>query len=708
MTTTTEPVNVAALKGSGSKFRPDIQGLRAIAVGMVLLYHAGISFLPGGFSGVDVFFVISGFLITGMLVRQSLQHGRIYLKDFYSRRIRRILPAATVVILFTALATVFILPRTRWENIAQDLMGSALYVVNWVLADKTDYLNAEVPPSPLQHFWTLAVEEQFYIVWPLLIVVLLFVAQRLVRRRNNGMIDSTNAYTRRAAEIGVFLVIVPSLAWSIYYSAASPAPAFFVTTTRLWELAIGAAIAVYAVYLERVPYTIGRALQIAGLLAVVASAFVLSSETIFPGYAALLPTLGAAGVIIGGMAGRATTGPARLLTARPMVWTGDLSYSLYLWHWPLIIFATFLAGGELPVLYGLLVVALSVVPSWLSYHFVEQPFRHWSFLKAKVNRALSAGVALMLIGVIAGASVLGAVRMSTSNAPENPEDSGLGAAAIESDPSALEVTDTSETILPDPIDANEDRAAASDPSCFVDQEKTELNPCIFGDEDSDYRVVLAGDSHAGQWQPALDKIAQDNGWRLETHTKNACAVNSVALQESGEFYESCYEWNENLMNYLTGPDAPDHVIIGASKHNSYEEAPEGYRTGSRDEGFAASWSQIRENGTDVTVILDTPRPEIDVPECVAENTDNLSSCAYDREEVIGNSGAEGQKRAASEANVNYVDLSDSFCNAQSCPPVIGSVLVYRDDHHITATYAETLAPRLEAALRQSSDVLFEE
>lgn len=389
---------------AGSGFRPDIQGLRAIAVGLVLLYHAGLTWLPGGYVGVDVFFVISGFLITGMLVRQSLQKGRIDLADFYARRIRRILPAATAVLIFIAIVTLVLLPRTRWESIGTEIVGSALYLVNWVFADGTDYLDAGSAASPLQHFWTLAVEEQFYIVWPALLIGMLWLANRGAKRQSDP--DAQSARIRRFLQIVVGLVMVPSFIWSIYYTQTHPAPAYFVTTTRLWELAIGAAIAIFLVYLEKIPHRVGYILQGGGLVAILAAGIFFTDATAFPGYAALLPTLGAAGVIIGGMSGRATQGFAVVLNVRPMRWVGDLSYSLYLWHWPLIIFATYIFDGKLPVWIGLLVVVLAIIPSWLSYRYIEQPFRDWQRLKEKSASALRAGASLMVATAACGLIVL--------------------------------------------------------------------------------------------------------------------------------------------------------------------------------------------------------------------------------------------------------------------------------------------------------------
>ena len=699
---TTKPPNAPAVK-AGSRFRPDIQGLRAVAVGLVLLYHAGLTLFPGGYVGVDVFFVISGFLITGMLVRQAEERGRIDLADFYARRIRRILPAATVVLAFVAIVTLLVLPRTRWDDIGVQIIASAFYLVNWVLADGTDYLNAEEAASPIQHFWTLAVEEQFYILWPALLVGLLWLASRRQRSRTGEQ----TANIQRYLQVGVALAIIPSFIWSIYYTDANPAPAYFVTTTRLWEIAIGAAIAIFAVQLQKIPHTLGYVLQGGGLLAILAAGLFYTSATPFPGYAALLPTLGAAAVIIGGMSGRATKGFARVLNVRPMRWIGDLSYSLYLWHWPLLVFAAYLADGDLPVGYGLLIVALAIIPSWLSYRYIEEPFRNWQRLKEKSARALRAGASLMGTTTVIGLAVLIASNQLASNNSEPlASDEPMGAEAVELDTQALEPVNQVSSMTPDVSEVEDDVADVYNEGCHVDQVSTDVDPCVYGDADSDYVVAIVGDSHAAQWIPTLQELAETNDWRLETYTKSACALNAVALSTGGGFYESCYDWGQNVLEHFTGPEAPDHVIASASSHSAANssDVPEGVHTGDLESGYADAWTQIEDAGVGVTVLLDTPRPSFDVPECIAENEDTLTECAADRDEAMDSSGYEGMLSAAEAAGVATVDMSDALCSPEACAPVVGGVIVWRDGHHITATYAETLAQSLEDELRENSSV----
>src|SRR5690625_2326752 len=663
---TKKPENKSAGQAD-SRFRPDIQGLRAVAVGLVLLYHAGITWIPGGFVGVDVFFVISGFLITGMLVRQSMKHGRVDLADFYARRIRRILPAATVVLIFVAVVTLVLLPRTRWDSIGTEIIGSALYVVNWVFAQNTDYLNAEQAASPLQHFWTLGVEEQFYIVWPALLLALLWIGCR--GHKHEIDTEAQQKRIRRFLQVGVVLVIVPSFIWSIYYTQANPEPAYFVTSTRLWELAIGAAIAVFAVQLERVSDKIGYLLQISGLAAIVCAGIFFSGGTAFPGYAALLPTLGSAAVIIGGMSGRATKGFAVLLNSRGMRWVGDLSYSLYLWHWPLVIFATYLLGGTLPVGYGLIVVSAAVIPAWLSYRYIEQPFRDWQRLKEKSTRALRAGGSLMATTGVCGIVVLvAASQLAQQNSQPLATDEPVGAEVVEAEPEAVEPVNKVEAYSPDVTGAQDDLADIYDDGCFTSESSSDIESCVYGDKDSDYEVAIVGDSHAAHWIPALENMADENGWKLTTYNKNACALNSVAVNYNGSYYESCDQWGDKVLDELTGSDAPDHVIVSASSYPAADssEVPDGVRTGDIDEGYADVRSQIQDAGVGLTAILDTPRLQFDVPECVAVNQDNLTECTEERSEALDASAYYDMEDGAEASGTDKVDLTDKYCSSDTC------------------------------------------
>ncbi|TDE15922.1 acyltransferase family protein [Jiangella asiatica] len=672
------------------RFRPDVEGMRAVAVGLVLLYHAGLRFVPGGFVGVDVFFVISGFLITGMLVREVEQTGTLSLVQFYARRVKRLLPAAALVLAVTALLTWIMVPAVDRRAFGGDIAAAAVYVVNWRMADRSvDYLAEDVGPSPVQHFWSLAVEEQFYLVWPLFILLI-----AIWVRRNAEPV-------RPWMGVGLAVVALPSFAWSVIMTATNPSGAFFVTTTRLWELAVGAAVAIAMPTLTLLPRALAALFAWCGLVAVGLSAVLITTDTAWPGAAALLPVLGTAAVIAGGpAAGRA--GPIVLLGIPLFVWVGGLSYSLYLWHWPMLVLAE-VRWGELRTWQGLAIVVLSFVPAWLAYRFVENPVRHARNMVRSSRFALSVGGNLTLVGVVAGLAL--ALAVPTTSMPSGPPVSAPGAAVLDrddprADPDGVPA-DVSEWITPDPLLAPEDVPSAYDEGCQVAQDSDEPASCVYGDPDGDVTIALVGDSKALQWITALDTIGQDNGWRVITYTKSTCSFTAATLSSRGEPFESCSAWNEAVMDELR--DVEPAVVVTSQGRNRALDDPDDIDAGESSDamvqGLVERWNQLDELGIEVVALADTPQPGQDVYACVAEHVDQLTECAFDRSEAIRTSAAQTQSRAVEDSeNARWVNLNNFICPADSCSPVIGNVLIYRQGSHLTVTYVNTLAPRLADAL----------
>ncbi|MEQ7009806.1 acyltransferase family protein [Actinopolymorpha sp. B17G11] len=692
-----------------SGFRGDIEGLRGLAVLLVLVFHAGVPAVPGGFVGVDVFFVISGFLITGLIVREVRTTGRLSLARFYARRARRLLPAAAVVLAAVAGLTVAVLPPIRWSGVGGDLAASALYAVNWRLADQAvDYMASEQASSPVQHFWSLAVEEQFYLVWPLVLLALVW-----WHRRTGWSLD-------RTLLAGLAIVALPSLVWSVSLTQVEPGRAYFVSTTRAWELAIGAALAIGAVRLSRLP----RAAMVwagwLGVSAIVVAALAYGSSTLFPGYAALLPTVGAALVVMAGLAGRGGDaagtggvegygrGVGRFLSVAPMRAVGALSYSLYLWHWPLLVAAE-AAWGALSVVEGILVASFSFAPAWLTNRLVEAPVRRSGRLVAVPRRALLMGAACTAAGVAGAVIVHAAVPpppQVTASAGSRPATQALAESSKR--PTAKHPPqDEPTSITLDPLKAREDKGPIYRPQCHQDQPSAELQFCAYGDLGSDKVMVLAGDSHAAQWQPALAAVATRHGWRLETYTKSACGFFDVevGVGEPAVPYRACTAWNAKLRHRLTGPDRPDLVVT--SSDTNYQVVRGGSILDPRASrpayvsGLRRSWQAVRAAGVPLVVIRNTPRVNIDVPDCLSAHPRDLAACAVPREHAMAMSTDDQIRAAEGLAGVDLVDLTDDVCPAPRCAPVIGTMIVWRDAHHITATYARSLAPRLDRAMAQA-------
>jgi peptidoglycan/LPS O-acetylase OafA/YrhL len=459
--------------------RKDIEGLRAVATFLVLPFHAGLMLFPGGFVGVDVFFVISGFVITGQLVREVDRSGRVRLLDFYARRVRRLLPASAVVLGATAFMVWAWVPRIRWETTGGDIVAAALYVVNWRLADRSvDYLAEDVTPSPVQHFWSLSVEEQFYLLWPLLVLAAALVAARYGVRRKVALVAALAA------------VALPSLLWAGHQAVAEPQRAYFATSVRIWEFTVGAFVALAAARLARLPRGLAIGLAWLGLAMVLWAGRTYSSDMTWPGYAALVPTLGA-GLLIGAGVAAGRHGPVWFLGRKPMLVIGYLTYSLYLWHWPLLIVAREHFGG-IPVWAGLLIVVFSAVPAWLTYTYIETPFRSSPVVTRHRRVAFGLGANATLLGVAAGLTLVVALSHSFGPGaavtgaitPVGGTTGALGAAALGDDPARSSEGEASRSwparIVPDPVLAPKDVPGLYAAGCQQQPDSAEPVSCSYG------------------------------------------------------------------------------------------------------------------------------------------------------------------------------------------------------------------------------------
>ena len=657
-----------------------MQGLRAVAVLLVLAFHAGLP-VPGGFVGVDVFFVLSGFLITGLVADEVARTGRLRLARFYARRARRLLPAAALTLVAVVAATALWLPVTRWRDVAGDVVATSLYVVNWRLADRSvDYLAQDAAASPVQHFWSLAVEEQFYVVWPVLVVGLVALARLRGRR-----------VSRRALVVGVVAVGGASLAWSVWLTAADPSRAYFVTTTRAWELAAGGLLALLAHRVARLPAVALRAAGWVGLGLVVLAAFVFEPTTPFPGLAAAVPVGGTVLVLAAGIAGPGL----RPLTARALQPVGATSYSLYLWHWPAVVVATALADGVPSTRDLVVAVVVSAIPAVVSYRLVERPLHTSARLRAGTARSAVLGVVCTLVGLLAAVLLLRAI-------PTTPTDADPPGARVLRDgtwtgPDAATDLDR---LVPALADATQDVAELYGQDCHQNALGTEPAACTFGRADARTVVALVGDSHAGQWQPPLAAIAQDEGWRLDTYTKGSCALTTARtwLGTMQAPYDACTAWNEAVVARLLA-DPPDVVVVSNNRIEVAGADGALVRGRAGDEvavaGLAATWQRLRDAGIEVVALGDTPWVGIDVPECVAQHRDTWTrDCAPDADAPLRRSGLAQQEAAARDQGVPLLDLTDRMCPDEVCPAIIGGVLVWRDVSHVTASYARTLEPEL--------------
>jgi peptidoglycan/LPS O-acetylase OafA/YrhL len=659
-------------------FRPDVEGLRAVAVLLVVAAHAGVPFLAGGYAGVDVFFVISGFLITGLLLREAEQTGRISVARFYARRAVRLLPAATLVLAATLLAARLFLPVVRLSEFVRDALSAAGYVANLrFAATGTDYLNADASPSPFQHFWSLAVEEQFYLVWPLLILA----AAHLARRR-------------RPLAALLATLVAASFALSVTETARSAPWAYFGPHTRAWELGAGALLALAGTRVRRLP---ARALLgWAGLAAIVLAALRFDDATPFPGWRAAVPVAGAVALIAAG--GR---GPGMLLGIRPMQTVGRLSYSWYLWHWPVLLIGPAALGLAGTLRDRLLLASAALALAWATHRWVENPLRrrtrHGLLLGAGFS-AVTAAVAALLL-VLPHAIPVGAVvpdLRATLAAAADP-----AATLARSIEDGHRMRALPANLTPALAAAGQDRPRVWPDRCNVDWPVTTApDGCVYGDLAGTRTVVLYGDSHAAQWFPALEGIALARHWRLVDITKSSCSAADLPLWHDvyKRRFTECEAYHRSAIGRIQRL-RPDLVVIGSSFN---------YRPAYPEADLAAQWrgawdrtlAELRGTGARIVGIADTPYQDGSVPGCLASpaNQGDAGNCG---ESLRGALHGRVQRQVflayAGSPRTTIIDPVTWFCT-DVCPTVVGNVLVYRDSNHMTTAYATALTPLLDARI----------
>jgi peptidoglycan/LPS O-acetylase OafA/YrhL len=680
--------------GETPRFRQDIQGLRAVAVSLVLIYHVWPDALSGGYVGVDVFFVISGFLITAHLL-QHPPRSRRDLAEFWGRRIRRLLPAALLVLAATAVAARLIAPPTQWKSIAIEVMASALYVQNWVLAGTSvDYLAGANVPTPTQHFWSLAVEEQFYIFWPVVILGVFWLARR------------SSVRSIAVAQVAMLAIIVGSLTVSVLATSAEPASAYFVTPTRVWELAVGGFLATLTpLGLRAVPPGIPAAIAFAGVVMVVVAGIAFTGETAFPGYAALLPVVGTALVIYA--ASRHRWSPTSLFSPRPVQHLGDVSYSVYLWHWPLIALAPYVTG-RLGVLDGMAIIVATVALATLTKVFVEDRFRFAPSLQRLVPTYRFAVAGMVALTVLAGVQLVEVqlrARAATAElaSVELTIDDCFGAAAIAR---GFDVCpqDPHGPMFPQPALAKDDRSDAYADDCFTNPPFKSRKTCTYGT--GPVRVALVGNSHAGQWLPALQVLAKRHGWTITTFLVSQCNATDAPLNfNTEEKTTGCLAYGRWILEQTAGPkfslvvtsQRQSLTVRGTDANTRLDAAVRGYKS------YLAKWSDA---GTNVLVIRDSPDPgqTLDsVPDCLAQHPADHAACDGTPTSWYWMDPLEQAAREVALPGISTINMLRYFCTQTRCPAVIGTVVTYFDYSHMTATYARTLAPYLDepiaAALR---------
>ncbi|WP_019973278.1 acyltransferase family protein [Mycobacterium sp. 141] len=679
---------------STKQFRPDIEGLRAVAVLAVVLYHAGIPGMRGGFVGVDMFFVVSGFLITGLLWREAGQTGTVRLASFYAARARRLLPAAAVVLVATSVGAVALLPPLQARGVLGDAIASALYVGNYRFAvEGTDYLAADAAPSPLQHYWSLGVEEQFYLLWPALIIGVAWLLTRSGRD------------TRSAGPYALVLLAVTggSLALSLAWTQTMPPWAFFSLPTRAWELAVGGLIALTAARWRTLPPVCAAIAGWGGLALILVTCTQLGDSGPYPGTAALLPTLGTA-LVIGAGCAIPDLGAGRLLALPVMRGIGRVSYSWYLWHWPLLLLAPALFGGPLELGGRVLMVLMSLGLAILTLHLIEDPARFAAALRASAWRSLAVGATATGVAVCAGLVLLAVRPVPTGSGPAAIPVAAVQSPAPGPTPRMLTPAEQLRAAVATSVNLRAVPSNLSPPLGNITKPEVFLNGCVLswkdvtppecasGQVNSKTTVALIGDSHAGMWHPALEPIARQRGWRLETMAKVTCPMLKLPIVSPylGREYTECKQWRAAVLARVQ-QERPALVVVDMVRRYGADFGFTSYDQVWLD-ALTRLVSQLRGTGAKVLVLGPVPDPHGTVPTCLSAHINDVTTCTPQRSIAMNDTGIAAETAAVQAGGGQYANLAEFFCTADRCPVIIGNTMVFRDDNHITTEYAQLLSP----------------
>lgn len=694
--------------------RGDIQGLRAVAVLLVVLNHAGVAVFGGGYVGVDVFFVLSGFLITGLLLANAARTGYVSLADFYVRRARRILPAAALTLLATDLVAYFLLNVVRARQVMFDSIWAAFFAANVRFARLgTDYFAQWQPQSPIRHFWTLAVEEQFYLCWPALLSLIVFGS---VRMRRPGFASESGLPPHKLVRLLVVTLIVTalSLVWSVRLTRASATDAYFSTFARAWELGLGVLLAIILfgwphLASTKMMYRLRLAAGWVGLVCIGIASLFFSSSTLFPGYAALLPTGGAVLVIAAGVGTQSPLAASRVLGFSPLRYVGDRSYAFYLWHWPVLIIAVQYEGHDISVTNKLILSLGAFLLSILSYRFFENPLRRlrWptlgGILMWPASAAIVCALSLACLTSLNGKTIqLEQAAAATPDALRDPLSANISSDAPLAAVTAAVRAARSNAPIPSsltPVIGKLQTDGYDFPAgCAPNTKETKSTVCRLGDVGSSKTLLLMGDSFAQQWMPAILAMADRDGWLvIPLVNGSGCASSAWLSYPSRPWCPAWYRWAVNQAKALH----PDVTLI-AGEWGSDTPVPSAAR------GATALITSAKSFSRSVVVVGVPPLQAKQPVDCLLARGSTTKTCTTILNNSVASTNDVTVAAFAKKKGVGFMHPLGWFCARPSsagsqywCPLIINHTITRRDTGHITATYVKELAAPFRGSFRRA-------
>ncbi|WP_315913038.1 acyltransferase family protein [Arthrobacter sp. lap29] len=649
------------------KFLPEVQGLRALAVLMVVSYHVWFGRISGG---VDVFLLVSAFLLTGQFTRKLESGKALELLKYWVHLFKRLLPMVVVTLLAVLGATYVFLPESRWSSIFGQAWASLFYYQNWFLASEAvDYYATDHSvASPLQHFWSLSIQGQIFILWPLVFAVA-------------GLIARTFRLKIRLLLIYIFgAILASSLTFSIITTHTNQTFAYFDTRARLWEFALGSLLGLVLPYLR-----LGRSARILlgwlGVVAMLACGIVLQVGQQFPGYMALWPTLAAAFIIVAGFTD-SKFGADRFLSVKPLVKLGDSSYALYLFHWPILVIFLVASGRDhAGPKAGLVIVLVSILAAWALTKWIDTPLRRNKWIEQNRRRALT---------LIVACATLVALPLAGWQVHINNANNALLASASTNNPGAaslwpgyVDKADPGAEVLPSFSAVDADWPQFPEPCKSDSAELT--NRCSNGTTNASKSVVVLGSSHAHVLNTPILAMAAKNNWSVTSISKGYCPLGT---DTSAGISQSCADFNKATMGEVLEMK-PDLVVTTSSRTDAAPGVAERL-----DPSWVEEVKVLNTAGIKVLAIRDTPRFTQSVPACLERNTADSAACGVPRADLFAATSLTDSV-AKDLPDTTFIDMTDNFCNESSCPAVIGNVIVYKDGNHVTATYMKTLEPVFE-------------
>ena len=697
------PTGAPAADRKSGFYRHDLDGLRGIAIALVAVFHVWFGRVSGG---VDVFLALSGFFFGGRLLRTALTPGAsLWPVPEVTRLVRRLLPALVVVLAASAVLTILVQPETRWETFADQSLASLGYYQNWELANTAgDYLRAGEAVSPLQHIWSMSVQGQFYIAFLALIFLFALLFRRILGK-----------YMRVLFVVLLSALTIASFVYAIFAQNADQATAYYNSFARAWELLLGALVGALVGYI-RWPMWLRSTVAVIALAAILSCGALIDGVKQFPGPWALVPVGATMLFILTGanrLADPHTGGklpfPNRLLATAPFVWLGSIAYSLYLWHWPLLIFwLVYTDSSHANFLDGAGVLLVSGVLAYLTTKYVENPLRYRATtavniepsvripLRTRLRRpTIALGSVVALLGVALTATSFTwreHVLMQSANAV------ALTVLPARDYPGAHALLDNAKVppdvpMRPTVLEAKNDLPETTEDGCISDFDNVGVINCDYGDKSATRTIALAGGSHAEHWITALDLLGQQHHFKVVTYLKMGCPLTTdqvPLVMGDNRPYPKCHTWNERVMKKLIA-DRPDYVFTTATR--PWNIKPGDVMPGS----YVGIWQTLSQNNIPILAMRDTPwlvrRGQPFFPaDCLADGGNGIS-CGIRRSDVLSKDNPTLPWTARFPL-LKPLDMSDAVCRKDVCRAVEGNVLLYHDSHHISKTYMRTMANEL--------------